>query len=227
MRISQRKSEERRQRRERIVQAALRLFSDDGYAATSMDAIATQAGFSKRTVYGYFESKEDILAAVVLEALRIMNRMTEKNLETAGDGFSRAWACGRAFIDFQREHPRLYALLRDARTLFSPQSGGRGPSATIRAELLAENERNFGMLVGAIERGRSDGSMREDLDPRRSAMLVQCMGIGIVQVASEMVNQRSDVFPQGQDAFLDEALKFIGAALAPNGQRPCTGRGER
>jgi len=216
MGLVERKAEEKQMRRGRIVAAAMALFTEGGYAATSMDMIATQAGFSKRTVYGYFESKEDILAAVVLEALRMMNRMTESNLTAAGDGLSRAWACGRAFIDFQQQHPRLYALLRDARTLFSPQSGGRGPSPLVRDALLAENERNFNMLADAIDRGRQDGSMRSDLEPRRAALLVQCMGIGIVQVASELVSLRRELFPQGQEAFLDEALRFIGSALAPS-----------
>lgn len=48
-----------------IVQAALDLFLEQGYAATSMDAVAGQAGVTKQTVYRYYPSKEDLFSAVM------------------------------------------------------------------------------------------------------------------------------------------------------------------
>lgn len=43
-----------------IVDAALRLFADRGYAETSMSSIAEEAGVSKGTLYLYFSSKEEM-----------------------------------------------------------------------------------------------------------------------------------------------------------------------
>jgi len=48
-----------------IVQAALDLFLAQGYAATSMDAVASQAGVTKQTVYRYYPSKEELFSAVM------------------------------------------------------------------------------------------------------------------------------------------------------------------
>jgi TetR/AcrR family transcriptional repressor of mexJK operon len=48
-----------------IVQAALDLFLAQGYAATSMDAVASQAGVTKQTVYRYYPSKEELFTAVM------------------------------------------------------------------------------------------------------------------------------------------------------------------
>lgn len=48
-----------------IVQAALEQFLQQGYATTSMDAIANQAGVTKQTVYRYYISKEELLVAVM------------------------------------------------------------------------------------------------------------------------------------------------------------------
>jgi TetR/AcrR family transcriptional repressor of mexJK operon len=70
-----------RAKREQIRVAAQRLFLANGVAATSMDAIAAEAGVSKQTVYAHFHSKEALLnevledlvtrrAAVWREALR-------------------------------------------------------------------------------------------------------------------------------------------------------------
>ena len=56
---------ERQQRtREDLVDAAERLFSGQGFHATSLDAVAAEAGYTKGAVYSNFESKEDLFFAV-------------------------------------------------------------------------------------------------------------------------------------------------------------------
>jgi AcrR family transcriptional regulator len=56
---------ERQQRtRSELVDAAERLFTRQGFHATSLDAVAAEAGFTKGAVYSNFESKEDLFFAV-------------------------------------------------------------------------------------------------------------------------------------------------------------------
>ena len=52
-----------------IVQAALEVFAEKGFAAAKLDEIAGKAGISKGALYLYFETKEDIFRAVVREAV--------------------------------------------------------------------------------------------------------------------------------------------------------------
>lgn len=54
---------ERKQRetRQRIAETGLRLFLANGYEGTNLDAIAAEAGISRRTFFSYFKSKDDIL----------------------------------------------------------------------------------------------------------------------------------------------------------------------
>ncbi len=51
----------RRETRRRIADAGVRLFSINGYEATTVDAIAAEAGISRRTFFHYFQSKDDVL----------------------------------------------------------------------------------------------------------------------------------------------------------------------
>lgn len=64
----------RRETLERIAETGLRLFVENGYDGTTLEAIATEAGISARTFFYYFKSKEDILrywqGDGFLEALR-------------------------------------------------------------------------------------------------------------------------------------------------------------
>lgn len=52
-----------------IVQAALQVFAEKGFAAAKLDEIARRAGVSKGAVYLYFETKEDVFRAVVSQAI--------------------------------------------------------------------------------------------------------------------------------------------------------------
>jgi AcrR family transcriptional regulator len=51
--------------RERILEAGFRLFFREGYARVSMEMIAAQAGVTKRTLYNHFDSKDQLLGAVL------------------------------------------------------------------------------------------------------------------------------------------------------------------
>ncbi len=54
----------RRETEARIRDAAIRLFGARGYEATTLDAIAAEAGISRRTFFHYFDSKDDILLSM-------------------------------------------------------------------------------------------------------------------------------------------------------------------
>ena len=52
-----------------ILEAALAVFAEKGYAATRMDDIAQRAGVTKGTIYLYFESKEAVFRGLVQESI--------------------------------------------------------------------------------------------------------------------------------------------------------------
>lgn len=53
------------EKRAAIMQAASKLFLEQGFDRTSMDAVATEAGVSKLTVYSHFENKETLFRTLV------------------------------------------------------------------------------------------------------------------------------------------------------------------
>jgi TetR/AcrR family transcriptional repressor of mexJK operon len=60
-----RREEKRDERRDAILDVARQCFLAEGYAATSMSAIAARLGGSKGTLYNYFRSKEELFAAMM------------------------------------------------------------------------------------------------------------------------------------------------------------------
>lgn len=102
------------ERRETILAAAQRAFDKHGYAATTMDEVAAEAGLSKGSVYNYFKSKELLFSGIhvaavegVVDDLRQIagstQRPREKLLASLDYWYDRAsqWtAIGRLFLEF-------------------------------------------------------------------------------------------------------------------------------
>lgn len=62
--------------KERILEEALKLFSQSGYMGTSMNDIAAELGVTKATLYKHYKSKQEILESIV-------ERMNQMDAERA------------------------------------------------------------------------------------------------------------------------------------------------
>ena len=77
----------RQQSMDLIMQTALELFGHNGYHSTSISKIAQEAGISKGLIYNYFESKEDLLKRIILEAIETGEHVIDEALKQSDDPF--------------------------------------------------------------------------------------------------------------------------------------------
>jgi AcrR family transcriptional regulator len=77
-------AEQRQSRRLRFVEAARRLAALEGYRNLTVDEVCVEAGFSKGAFYGYFDSKNDLLLAVLDEEGRQIGSLLD-DLQATGD----------------------------------------------------------------------------------------------------------------------------------------------
>ena len=82
-----------------IARAALVLFSEKGYRATSVGQIARAAGIGKGTVYDYFQTKEDIFIAAVMEWLGQFETRLAARLDGLEDPIARLKAVAQMHMD--------------------------------------------------------------------------------------------------------------------------------
>lgn len=95
----------------RIVRAALDVFSTNGYRGSTVDQIADTAGMSKANVLYYFNTKQDIYAAVLDRTLTIWLDPLE-DLNANGDPIEELWKYARQKLELSRKAPhasRLFA----------------------------------------------------------------------------------------------------------------------
>jgi AcrR family transcriptional regulator len=105
-------------RREDILDAAVMLFAQQGFANTDMQALADTVGVGKGTLYRYFPSKDSLFLAA---ADRIMVRMRESidaAIADIADPFQRIRQAIYAFLEFFNDRPERVELLIQERAHF-------------------------------------------------------------------------------------------------------------
>ncbi|MEZ4721055.1 MAG: helix-turn-helix domain-containing protein [Flavobacteriales bacterium] len=99
----------RQERRAEILDAALHVFADEGYHNSSVSQIAKKAGISKGLMYNYFESKESVLKALLLDLFDYA--MHELKLDLADEmNDERMREVIRLSVDIPLKEPQRWKL---------------------------------------------------------------------------------------------------------------------
>ena len=101
MRTTLTRADRQAQTRDELIAAADRMFTRNGFHATSVDAVADAAGYTKGAVYSNFESKEDLFFAVYE---RRVDRRLEEIEATLASGETAYEGLERLIAELERRH---------------------------------------------------------------------------------------------------------------------------
>jgi AcrR family transcriptional regulator len=99
--------------RDRLCEAATRIFAEKGADGFTMRQLATELSVSPMTPYRYFKDKDDILAAVRARAFDQFAETLENAYDSGSTPGERSLAVGRGYETFARNHPEAYKLIFD------------------------------------------------------------------------------------------------------------------
>jgi len=97
--------------KERILEAALEVFSHKGFHPATMDEIAEKAGVGKGTLYRYFETKEKLFAELVRLRLEELGRKAASSIDGHDDVLTMISRYIRIYFEFFDRNQRLYRLI--------------------------------------------------------------------------------------------------------------------
>ena len=106
----ERRSRERADTRQRILDAAREMFVRQGYEATTMRAIAERIEYTPTAIYHHFRSKEALLAELCAADFRALAAAFQK-IGRIEDPVERLRKSGVAYVQFGLEHPMQYQLM--------------------------------------------------------------------------------------------------------------------
>lgn len=144
--------------REQMMQAAEELFWEKGYAQTTIADISKSSGYSRRTIYAYYESKDDILYHIIEKGLTILKQEIEKAISCNDDFIEAYRAIWTAMRQYQKNYP--YSAESVNRAQFRDLSI-KQLSVTGNHILSLGTEINH-LLIEWIETGKKQGVVRKD-----------------------------------------------------------------
>ncbi|MBC7249236.1 MAG: TetR/AcrR family transcriptional regulator [Anaerolineae bacterium] len=166
MATNERRAREKARRRQEILQAAREVFFERGFHQATVDDVAFRAEVSKGTIYLYFESKESILAHLLLEGLALL--LAQLNEAYAAhqslSAEERLWRLARTYLDFSQTHPNYFRLMMAFdRGRFREQI-----SAELYEQILQQSIRALDLVTQTVRQGIQAGEFACD-DPKMSA----------------------------------------------------------
>ena len=149
--------------RRRILEAAEAVFADLGYHEASIVKITERAGVALGTFYLYFDSKQTVFEALVLDLnSRVRHSMAEA-MEGAADRIEAERRGFEGFFRFTAEHPALYRVVREAEFV-SPRM------MRLHYERIVEG------YIAGLRTAQEQGEVDAALDPEVTAWALMGMG---------------------------------------------------
>lgn len=155
------RSEKSMLRKKTILEAAEKLFVQKGYEATGMDEICMLSSLSRRTVYSYFDSKQEILYAIMSEHLSSLEKEFEKIIKD-NDDFMICWKqifCAK--LSFDRNCPMDVKLIQSTRS----KDMQKNMASEALHEIVVIGQKIENLLAGVVEQGVAEGIVRDDIHP--------------------------------------------------------------
>jgi AcrR family transcriptional regulator len=178
-----------------LLDAAVALFNERGYEATSMDELAARLGVTKSAIYHHVPSKVELLRLALDRALDALFALTEETGATTGPAIDRLEYVVRGSVRvLAAELPFVTLLLRL-----------RGNSEVERTAL--HRRREFDRVVtGLVRAAEHEGDVRADVDPAVISRLL----FGTVNSLTEWYRPDGDLTP---DALADAVVTTTFAGL--------------
>jgi AcrR family transcriptional regulator len=178
----QRRTREKNQRIQSILEAAQRVFFSKGYLKSTMDEIAMEAEVTKPTVYLYFKAKDDLFFTLMLPLMDDIKKQLEKAEEslTTGkikDGGSLIKALFRAFYHGYKTSPETFGIIQ----LFQQQRLMGELKPDVRAALNDKGRINFDLSRRLLTRGMELGLIKK-VNVYEIADVIWALIVGVIQL---------------------------------------------
>lgn len=153
-----------------VLNCALSLFAEHGFAGASIRDIASAAGVQPATLYGHFPSKEQILAEIVEAAhAEHHRRLAAAVLESGADPIDQLTAVVREHVLVHAEYPMLTVVANAELHALSPTLGRTARDYRSRSE----------QLIGDIIKRGTELGIFEPIDTWLALAAIGAMGIRV------------------------------------------------
>lgn len=217
MGLADRKERQKEIRRTDIIEAAERVMFAKGYAAATMDDVAREAQFSKRTVYIYFSSKEQIYFEIMARGYRRLLELWEEEDADSQllDAPGEIRRLGELFFRFGTEFPDYFQAIMEYEN--GEMDFLKGVPDSSREECYALGERIMARLIAVLDRGLAEGTLHYGGGSRRIALVLWAAIVGIFNMARRKKRYLEHYYQTTEEQLIAEAFDLLLRSIAAPG----------
>lgn len=211
---AERKAREKELRREDIVLSAERVFFTKGYQASTMDDVAKEAQFSKRTLYLYFNSKEQIYFEIMTRGYRLFLDMLKTSENTSGniEPLEGLRTLFDKFYAFRKEYPHHFQAIMEYQNReidFTETLTSKS-----KEECYELGEEVLKYLIRLLKEGIANGTFLPGLHPEKTALILWSCTLGIFNTADKKENYLKNYYNlTGEELLYDSYSLILGSIL--------------
>ncbi|MEW9124464.1 MAG: TetR/AcrR family transcriptional regulator [Thermotaleaceae bacterium] len=208
MGVITRKEKEREIRRKDIIDAAEKVFFAKGFDNATMDDVAKEAEFSKRTVYVYFRSKEQLYFQIMLRAYKLLNSMVEKAIKKncPKTGIAKIKLLGEILVAFNNNYTEYFKAIMDYE---NGDMDFENNDDKLLQECYDEGEKLFNFLKDALDEGIKEGTILESIDVVNTALVLWASIVGVLNTSKKKEKYLIHYHNKKPSELVDEAFKFL------------------
>ncbi len=188
-----RKERELQQHRQEILRVAFKMFSESGFHGVTMQDIARESEFAVGTLYKFFNNKEDLYGALLLEKIDELEEALRATLEGDKDEIGSIRSFLEGLIRLVKKNANFFRLYLAEITRTSPSA-----LSSIDMELKERRNLDIARLAGVFERGIRNKAFR-DLDPFLMAAALD----GIISGLIIQYLEQGDRYPLDADTIME------------------------
>ena len=147
-----------------ILDAARAVFSREGYAASSVDDVAAEAGIGKGTVYLYFKSKEELYLAALARDFRALTAKARHEMENVPTFREKVEAFFRVRLAYCQAH-------EDFLRIYLSEYGSMSAKTPISKELRRLHRNNMRYVASVVQKALARREIRTASAPALAAAL--------------------------------------------------------
>ena len=201
-----RRQREQLERKEAIISKAEELFCKHGFEKVSMDLLAKECEFTKRTIYRYFTCKEDLFFAIALKAYNGLFDMIKYESQKGNSGLEKIRLSYYCYYDYFCKFPELLQLINMGGII---KSNSLDIDVPYREEFTALDKCLFEELIKIFHQGKTDGSIRSDLEISTLAFSSIFVATGFFQMISLSGNTFTKHFSLDKDGFIKFTIEML------------------
>lgn len=177
------------------------------YDRLTIDDVAKEAEYSKKTIYSYFTSKDEIYFDLLIQKFNLLYDTLQRAITDSGKrGIDKIMLLGWSYYGFAKDFPEYMQAIIDFE---AKKPTGNSETDIILERFNRETGKSFLLLEEAIKEGIEDSTITAGTDTASTAILLWASVNGFISLACKKGEYIKSFCGKTMDELFNDCMKMI------------------